>query len=62
MREPEYYVSIERVDTEQKLFTGYVKGPIVPLIEGCILEHARVTDAGKRLSARHERRAYNHVR
>lgn len=62
MREPEYHISIERVDTEQKVFTGYVRGPIVPLIEGCILEHARVIDAGKRLSARQERKAYHYVR
>lgn len=62
MREPEYYISIQRVDTEQRLFTGYVKGPIVPLIEGCILEHARVTDAGRRLSVRQERRACPHAR
>lgn len=62
MCEPEYYVSIERVDTEQRLFTGYVKGPIVPLIEGCILEHARVTDAGRRLTARQERRALPYAR
>ncbi len=58
MRTPEYHISIERFDTEQRVFHGVVRGPLVPLLEGVIMEHAKVTDAGKRLSDRQLRRAY----
>lgn len=62
MSEPEYYICIERLDTEQKAFVGVVKGPIAKLVETTVLEHVRVLDAGKRLSARQERRAYHRAR
>ena len=54
----QYYINIERLDTEQRVFVGVVRGPIVPLLEGTILENARVTDAGKQMSAKQRKAAY----
>lgn len=52
MRSPEYHISIRNLDTEQVLFSGVHNGPLVPLLQGMILEHARITDAGERLDYR----------
>lgn len=41
MREPQYYICIERLDTEEKAFLGVVRGPIAALVEGAILENVR---------------------
>jgi hypothetical protein len=51
MRQPDpyYFVNIERVDTEQRLFVGSHSGLLVPLLQGIILDHARITDADGRL-------------
>ena len=57
-----YYVSIQRLDTEQRVFVGLVKGPLTPFVEGAILENARQIDAGKRLTRRQLKRAYHDVR
>lgn len=56
--EPAYFVSIENLDTEQKLFTGVHHGLLVPLLQGIILDHARITDAGGRLEWKHLKYAY----
>lgn len=53
-----YRVSIENLNTEQKLFVGNHRGLLVPLLQGIILDHARVTDAGGRLSPRQLKYAY----
>lgn len=61
---PSYYVDISCLDTGQRLFVGCLNGPIAPLLAGEILERAKVTDAGKRLSEDQRKGAYyaNRVR
>ena len=53
-----YYIAIENLDTEQKLFVGIHRGLLVPILQGIILDHASVTDAGRRLSKAQIRLAY----
>ncbi len=55
---PRYYVDIACIDTGQRLFTGCYTGPIAPLLSGEILERAKVTDAGKRLTEDQRKGAY----
>ncbi|MDY7096759.1 MAG: hypothetical protein SXU28_01340 [Pseudomonadota bacterium] len=62
MQTPEYHISIERLDTEQKVFVGVVNGPITPLLRTTILEHAETIDAGRRLSRKQLRKAYQYGR
>ena len=57
-RDPTYYVSIEHLGTEQKLFVGVHHGLLVPVLQGIILDHARITDAGGRLDWEHLKYAY----
>lgn len=54
----QYHISIQRIDTEQRIFAGVHRGPIAPLLQGEILERALVTDAGEQLSAEQRRAAY----
>lgn len=56
--DPTYYVSIEHLGTEQKLFVGVHHGLLVPVLQGIILDHARITDAGGRLDWEHLKYAY----
>jgi hypothetical protein len=58
--EPTYYVSIQEIHTEQRVFVGVLRGPLAPLLEegGIILENARVTDAGRRLTKAQSKKAY----
>lgn len=56
--DPCYHVSIEHLPTEQKLFVGVHHGLLVPVLQGIILDHARITDAGGRLDWRHLKYAY----
>lgn len=56
--EPTYLIRIENLDTEQKLFAGVHRGLLVPLLQGIILDHARITDAGGRLEWEHLKYAY----
>lgn len=56
--EPSYYVSIEHLGTEQKLFVGIHNGLLVPILQGIILDHARITDAGERLDWSHLKLAH----
>ena len=59
---PSYAIHIEHLDTEQKVFTGCISGPLVPFLEGVILDHARVIDAGERLTKAQRKRAYHYDR
>lgn len=58
----DYYVHIEHLGTEQKVFAGCISGPLAPHLEGVILENARVTDAGKRLTKAQQKRGNRHAR
>jgi len=58
---PEYHVSIERLDTEQRVFVGVFRGALAPLLESIILDNARTTDAGLPLSDEQTREAYRHA-
>ncbi len=62
MREPEYVITIQRFDTEECLYHGFHRGKLVPLLEGLIMDHARTTDSGKRLSEPQLKKAYRHGR
>lgn len=53
-----YRVSIEHLGTEQKLFVGVHHGLLVPVLQGIILDHARITDAGGRLDWEQLKHAY----
>jgi hypothetical protein len=56
--DPVYRVDIQRLDTEQRLFHGIHNGLLVPVLQGIILDHARITDAGGRLEWEHLKYAY----
>ena len=56
--DPCYHVLIEHLGTEQKLFVGMHHGLLVPILQGIILDHARITDAGGRLGPEHLKYAY----
>lgn len=59
---PKYYVDIACLDTGQRIFIGCYDGPIAPLLAGEILERAKVTDAGKRLTRKQREAAYGDSR
>jgi len=56
--DPSYFIQIEHLGTEQKLFVGRHNGLLVPVLQGMILDHARITDAGGRLDWEHLKYAY----
>lgn len=59
---PEYHIDIQCLKTGQRLFVGCHDGPIAPLLAGEILERAKITDAGKRLTAKQKGAAYGDYR
>lgn len=59
---PRYYVDIQCLRTGQRLFVGCYDGQLAPLLAGEILERAKVTDAGKTLTAKQKEAAYGDSR
>lgn len=55
---PSYFIQIEHLGTEQKLFVGRHNGLLVPVLQGIILDHALITDAGGRLDWKQLKYAY----
>jgi hypothetical protein len=61
--EPTYHVTITEIHSDQRVFVGVHRGPLTPLLEegGIILEHTRVTDAGRRLTKAQLKKAYHNA-
>lgn len=58
----EYYIDIHCIRTGQRIFVGCHDGPMAPLLEGKILERAKVVDAGKTLTPKQRKEAYSDYR
>ncbi len=58
----EYIIDIQCIRTGQRIFVGCHDGPLAPLLAGDILERAKVTDAGGKLSRSQKGAAYGDYR
>ena len=62
--EPQYYVTIHEIHSEQTVFRGVVSGKLAPFLAdgGCIRDAVETTDAGRLLSPAQKKKAFHNDR